>query len=253
MGRNLLVYQRIEHVLKDLLFLAGLTASSADPPDHEARMRGKLQRRTLGCLSAALSSLPSASDRCGAGPGQGDATVVYFGYEMSDPAGVAAELALLVAARNRLVHGFLHSTDLSTPQARLAAAESLDGDYGSASRLLDRLLAKGRRVRRGLLEALSFLESPAGLAELMVPELRASDLTLRLAAAASELRDPDGWASLRHACRRIREDIPCLVDGELRRLGMASVTELLLASRAFEVRPQPSEGGGSRILYRPVD
>jgi len=163
-----------------------------------------------------------------------------------------ASLATLVDERNRIVH---HLTD----------------DYGLGSTdglaRLDALLDPQARRIRDAIDALrtivenqiearrlfaEFIGSTEFRGQLELACVQGSPLVIGMGVLATELARGDGWTVMQSAAHALRIRDPEAFTDLKARYGHDRLKTLLLASRLFELRDEPTSRGGSRLLYRPV-
>lgn len=97
---------------------------------------------------------------------------------------------------------------------------------------------------------MAFLQSHEGQRELMVPDIEQSGVVSGLIEVGSELEDSEGWIPLGAALKLVLSRKGVEVSDELERFEMKSPTELLAASRLFEIRAETAGIGGTRVFYR---
>lgn len=247
-GRNLVLFQQIEHALKGLIELGSIHRSSATgvrPPPH--------QSQSLGLVAAAfvqrhLSNTPPVTPEVDLA----DDEIIFQGSFRIE--GIAAlELAdkimLAVPDRNRLAHLLITDFDLSCPDGLKAAAKWLDETHAKHSDLLESLRHHHRSIRESFQILAEFLTSEQGMVEMFLPDIQRHAIIQRMLriAEARASANPDGWISVSEAAKgEPRLD----VQAALAHFGKKSLSELMLASRLFELKAEESAAGGTRMLYR---
>lgn len=242
MGRNLLLFQKTEHVLKSLLELGSLSFSM------DGWILPELSNGTLGQSVTTFRE----NHLSGKGP---DAIAIKkswrlsFGFSIDEP-DLAEALQRLVSDRNQFVHHFPKEFSLETEEGRVSAVARLDEQHDQYHPLLSRLREYHRDLREDFRKLCDHLGSPAGRLSLFLPEVRESDLIKRLSSIAPSLSNHDGWSSLVAACSAIQHESPSLISETLKIWEIKSVDKLMMASKLFDLKAEPTPMGGTRILYR---
>lgn len=244
-GRNLILFQKIEHVLKGLVTLGAITTSpgrsnTADP----------VLKRSLGLVAAAFIQR-HLGDAIPEPELKDDEITIHTSFRIEGP--IATDLSgMLLRAipdRNRLAHHLVVDFDFYDVDGRSAAVAWLDRSFSDHSPLLTTLIDHHRSLRQGFNLLVSFLQSNEGKNEFFLPEIQAAPVVQELVRAATSAGGTNGWTYLAEAARSLsRSD----VQQTLGRFGMKSLTELLAASRYFELRAEETPSGGTRMQIRLV-
>lgn len=257
MGRNLLIYQRIEGNLKHLGLLvqpftlyAGTTREEIEALYRQRH--GDIRRHTLGRVRRWLrdeANRPSDEPEDTAPADRRDNVTVRSGS--SRLPGYLDDLEHIIQARNHLAHTFLLDQDISTIDGCVAALETLDTAQDQAiERLheLRQLLDEQQAVRQEFAE---WRGSPEAKSLLMWAWLISSPLITAFRDILTRLARPDGWTVQDSAVQCLRreraEDVAKLQE----RYGYASLQEALDAAGLFESRNEPT-ARGHRRLCRPI-
>lgn len=238
MGRNLLLFQKTEHVMKSLLELGRISLSESAP---EVR---KVSTQTLG----QVANIFKESHLGDKGPPATNGSDMLFAFTLEAP-DLHEALERMTSDRNWFVHQFSSEFKLDTVENLDAAAIRLDEHHDKYQPLLSRLRDHHRDIREQYKTMIEFLRSKEGKFALF-PELRESPLLQRLISIGSSFANEEGWSSLAGACAEIRKDDPSLIEEALRSWETKSVNELMVASQLFELKAEPTVMGGTRILYR---
>lgn len=267
LGRNLLVFQRIEANLKQLMsynqlafqvpFFADGDAAQASLEADLARQRKHAEKRkkaNLGLLVGDYMDEVVAGKEPASGSERSDCIGLTFRYRLELPADAIQarrkHLAMAVNERNDLVHHFLERLSPCTPENLEATRAWLDAQHSHALVLLKEL----RNERAALAEAwqahTAYLQSPTFDSDFERAWLLQSPLMQAFAAVAEQTARADGWAMYCNAVRIVREQLP----GELERLqeqyGHTKALNALRASGIFAFQEEPTPRGGLRLLYR---
>jgi hypothetical protein len=141
-GRNLLHFQRIEH-LRKLMTGAQYEGTVKSLQAHLEDRLARIQKQTLGQLAGQFVDdvLADAGERDA--PENISEGWVRFGFTIrTDSAFVeqhTAEMKAIVDARNDLIHHFLSRFSPESDESTRAALACLDEQYANAQPMLDRL------------------------------------------------------------------------------------------------------------------
>lgn len=245
-GRNLLLFQRIELALKELVSLGSIILSS-----KTGKSSNPFENLSLGLVAAAFIQrhLPEVPPEIPEIAQEPDEIILQSSYHISGEAAadLAERIRKAVPDRNRLAHRLLLDFDLATDTGRNAALQWLEESHSEHSKLLDVLLNHHRMLRESLLAMISFMQTEEGKSALFLPDIQGTAIIQRMLGAAKSLESPEGWLPVAEAAKgESRSD----VRRTLERFGEKSLTDLMISSKLFEIRPEVSMGGGTRMLYR---
>jgi hypothetical protein len=245
-GRNLILFQKIEHVLKGLVALGAFTASSSG----NVKSADPVLKQSLGLVAAAFIQR-HLGDSMAEPEVKENAVVIHTTFRVEGPSASELSEMLLRAIpdRNRLAHLLIVDFDLSEGEGRSAAVAWLDSSFDEHSRLLANLGEHHRALRQGFNLIVSFLQSKEGVNEFFPPDIQEAPVVQQLAKAAAKPGTADGWTYLAEMARTISGTE---IQQTLARFGMKSLTELLAASRLFELRAEETRSGGTRMMIRPA-
>lgn len=253
-GRNLLVFQHIEHLLKHLMsntrFEGTVTSAQAN---HEER-RTKIHKQTLGQLAGQFADdvLADAGERDA--PENISEAWFSFGFTIqTDSAFVeqhTAEMKAVVDARNDLIHHFLPRWSPASEDSTRAALAYLDEQRAQALPMRDRLQGFVNSLQEAAKAHADFMSSPEAAREMELQWLRHSRLVLLLGEVAQMTHRVDGWTVLASAGNILRQREPEELEHMLERYGHRTLKKLLRATELFDIEEEPTAGGGTRTIYR---
>ena len=243
-GRNLILFQKIEHALKGLVALGALSTSSSGT----VKPADPVLKQSLGLVAAAFIQR-HLGDWMAEPEVKEDAVVIHTSFRIDGPGAsdLSKMLMRAIPDRNRLAHLLIVDFDLSEGEGRSAAVAWLDSSFDEHSRLLANLVENHRALQQGFNLIVSFLQSKEGINEFFLPDFQEAPVVQELAKAVAKPGAADGWTYLAEAARSISG---AEVQQTLGRFGMKSLTELLAASRLFELRADETPSGGTRMLIR---
>jgi len=256
-GRNVLIYQDIERVLK--VFVIFFSSYAGNPKDiqrtiEERRLR--FAKQTLG--STALQFLDEFF--CSKGSEdhtlEGGAESIWISFKTSFQGPDILKkyqdrLGATVDARNDLVHHFLENCDLGSAEQLEAASIQLDRDRETAVALRTSLLQLIEGVQAFQICALNYLSSPEVRKEILTPPQGFNAIVAALKDIATTHARADGWTLLSVAGQELAKRGLEHRQAIERIDGNRTLQQLVEASNAFDLLIESLPNGNSRSVYRP--
>jgi len=253
-GRNLVIFQQVEHALKILTTHARFRAPASKFAERFGKHAESIRKQSMGTLAGQLTEAILLQDDSDATSREIDEAWFGFGFRIeTDAESVArheAELEELVDRRNELVHHFLPRWQAAVDGDTEAALDWLDAQREAAVGMLDRLQGWARTLETARKEHAAFLASDEGQRQMELLFLRSSNLAIMLGQAAMATPRPDGWTLLASAGHLIKRAALEELEKLGERFGHATLKAMLLATELFDVAEEPTPGGGSRTIYR---
>lgn len=253
-GRNLLLFQHIEHLLKHLMSNSRIegTVSSAQALHEERRVR--FHKQTLGQLAGQFGEdvLADAGER--EGPEGISEAWFSFGFTIQADSSFVeqhtAEMKAVVDARNDLIHHFLPRWTPASEESTRAALTYLDEQRAQALPMRDRLQGFARTLEEAAKSHIAFMSSPEGIRQFELQWLRHSRLVLLLGELATRTRRTDGWMVLATAGHIVKSLEPETLENLVERYGQRTLKKVLEATELFDIAEEPTPKGGARTIYR---
>jgi hypothetical protein len=253
-GRNLVIFQQVEQVLKFLTTHARFHAPASQFAERFRTHAQTIQKKSMGELAGKLVVTVLQADETDTTPGAIDEA--WFGFRFTietDTEAVARhedELKELVGRRNELVHHFLPRWHAAWAGDAEAALTWLDMQRDAAVAMLDRLRGWARTVETTLKEQAAFLASEDGERQMELLFLRSSRLVVMLGQVAMATPRPDGWTLLSSAGHLIKRESPEELKDLRETFGQPNLKAVLLATELFDVADEATARGGTRTIYR---
>lgn len=253
-GRNVVTFQQIEHLLK---FLTAHSAVSAPMSELSVRLEQQVaavQGKTMGMLAGKLMDDVLQPQVDHQAPEEIDE--VWLGFRFSIEADAEfvdrhdQEMRALVDARNDLIHHFLPQWVAAVDGNSESALNYLDAQRAEAGRMLERLTGWARSIEMGRQQMANYWASPEGQREFEVAFLRSARLVAMLGEIAMRTARADGWALLSTAGHLIRREAPTELADLRKRFGQPGLKGVLLATELFDVNEESLPNGGTRTVYR---
>lgn len=254
-GRNLLLFQEIELLLKALLSSTGIAGYASEIPTKAAQRAREVAGKTLGPLAQQYhDEVLARGDRESHGPDELREPWFSYGFAFeADDEVIEREKAVLdalVVERNDLAHTFLTRWKATSAASTEEALGYLDAQRERATPVRDHLKSALEALKEGRQQAAEHLMSSEGGRQFELAWLQQSrivQLFVRIAETASR---PDGWTVLARAGQLVHEMATDEVSDAKDRYGQGSLKRLLVASELFEVLEEPDGSGNSRTVYR---
>jgi hypothetical protein len=260
-GRNLLLFQQAELLIKRLRSIGTYSARPGEAYESIEKRASTCEKMTLGqvvnlfvdnhCIGE--SSAPVDCTAGDSGPDSGEARFsIHFtlGGTEGYPEARKQALAEMVAERNELVHHLLLKLDRDSLESCLQVCTYLDEQRQKILPEIRRLQEDLKNVREDLETILNHLVSQKGMEQLYLPEIKRSSLITNLADIARENPDPEAWTPLGPATKRLQDFPPEKITSLLAQFGMTKLTQLLDASQRFDIEHEQLKHGKHRAVYR---
>ena len=253
-GRNLLLFQQIEYLLKHLVSNARFEGTIASAPANLEERRAKFHKQTLGQLVGQFADdvLADAGERDA--PENLSEAWFSFGFTaQTDSAFVeqhTAEMKAVVDERNDLIHHFLPRWSPASEESTQSALTYLDDQRAAALPVRDRLLGFAKSLQDAAKAHAEFIASPGVDRQFELQWLRHSRLVLLMGELASRSNRSDGWTVLATAGQIVWREEPDELKYMAERYGHRTLKKLLQATEMFDIDEEPIAGDGTRTLYR---
>lgn len=254
-GRNLVMFQQIERLMKLLLAKAKFETGPTGPTARHVAHQNAIQKKTLGQLTGELlvgiftEPVEKTDDEQISEMRM--RTSIRFSYSDADQFNRdQVQFAAMVDERNELVHHFLERYQLTDAVSLDAALIDLDEQRERALDLRQRLEQLHDSFLEVGREMAAFLQSPVGKAEIKLMMLRSSKIVRLLAQATQKSVRQDGWTLLSSAGNFIAAEDPAQLPSIKQHFGHRGLQSLVAASDLFDLREEVTANGGKRMLYR---
>ncbi len=248
-GRNVVTFQQIEYLLKQLVANAQLAGPARQLSTLAEKQIEEVRNNTMGALAGKLASSVLQTQWQHETPDDIDEAWARFKFCVGADAALVdhhdQEMRALVNARNDLVHHFLPRWHSALDGDTDNAIAYLDGQHADAVRMRKRLQGWATSLQAGRHQLAAFLASP----EFELTWLQHSRLVAMLGDIAKRTARPDGWALLSAAGHHIKCEAPSELEALDTRFGLSNLKAVLLASALFDVAEE-STPHGTRTLYR---
>jgi hypothetical protein len=254
-GRNLLLFQQIEMMLKALLSSTGVAGYASEITPKAAQRAKDVAVKTLGQLAQQYhDEILGRDDRESSGPS--DLKEPWFNYGFAieaDDAVIERDkvvLDALVTERNDLAHTFLTRWKASSSASTQEALGYLDAQRERAIPVRDRLKSALEALNEGRRQTAEYLMSNEGSRRFELVWLQQSRVVQLFVQIAETASRPDGWTVLARAGQLVHDLAGDEVNSAKDTHGRGSLKRLLVASELFEVLEEAVGDGKTRTVYR---
>lgn len=251
-GRNLLLFQRIERLMKEILAESVVAGPVRSTAAALADRRARLFARSLGQLVEKLLAEVLGDSNDARVPDEVEEAWVSFRVSTQlegEPLDhFVRDIRAVVDTRNELVHHFLLTWPLSSELGAMEALNHLEAQWVSGRAMQTRLegMAAGQRqVRESLSQAMRSPQTQVALVWLLQ-----DPLVVWLGEVAGRTRRANGWMDLATAGNFLRRERPEEFAGLAQRRDHRTLKSLLKANTLFDVEEEKTSSGGTRTIYR---
>ncbi|MFC4519074.1 hypothetical protein [Cupriavidus pinatubonensis] len=254
-GRNLLLNQQIEHLLKSILGIAKIEGTLADAGARLAARQEELRTTSLGGLlkrfrDEILTNPSEVRDEQNSPnttqPWISTRFQIEIAPENREP--LEADLALLARERNDLAHHFLPLWQPESLERMTETSIRLDEQHERIRAMHDRLRSILDTTREAGLAFSNFLGSPEWQEAFELIWLQGSRLIDLLLEIAANPRRADGWTDLSYAAAIAHAREPDALADRKARYGKESLKALVIKSQLFEVAEEEVPGGVRTLI-----
>lgn len=256
-GRNVLLFQKIEGLLKYMVANSRMDGTTEDFPQRQQKRAEKITKQTMGGLVEDLTdNFLSDAGEPPKEPENLSQPWMAITIRLGDIGGgdlfesYREDMEQMVAARNDLIHHFLPRWQPDSIEGLMAAISYLDEQRDKVLPMIDQFESFAKVLEAGRQNVAAFLNSREGQREFELMWLQQSPLIVSLSEISLKIARPDGWTILAHAGSLVRKVNPEALLNLKERYGHSTLKQLLIASELFEIWDETLPKGGFRTLYR---
>ena len=241
-GKNLVLFQRVEGLLKYLLSNSNISCYAGELSDTINKQMQEIsnsQNGTMGKLVKQYKNL-NQTDKADL-PISLNKASISFNCNFSQDLERQEELTLLVEQRNRLAHCFLEDWDLGDIDNCNLAIEHLSSQHEKAKIEFEHLLAQAQLLEEAKIELAEFLK---------IEYLKHSRLIKLLIDISKTQSRQDDWTSLSKAEQLINKDFPKEICGLKKIYKCKTLRRLMEITELFSIHDEATDKGGIRTIYK---
>lgn len=253
-GRNLLLFQQIEGLLKFLLSRHKTGGTPVDFKERQQKQTDTINRKMFGLLVDKYGTEVLKDAGVEVPEEEGPADWISFSFRISGDTefveSMRRDMKLMTEQRNELVHGFLPRWLPSSPEKLEETLVYLDTQREKVLPMYEHLRTVASHIQESQKKILEFMASDEYQKQSELMWLQASPLVSFLKDIASKIHRKDGWCYLAHAGRLANKELPEDVKSLNESYGFKTLKKLLIGSEMFEVFDEPLSEGRFRTLYK---
>jgi hypothetical protein len=254
-GRNLLLFQQIEGVIKFLVANGNISGPASTLLAQREQRAASIQKRTMGQLIGQFTDdFLSDADKEMEAREHVQEPWLKIVFKIQGDVGFNEQQKIdfetVVAERNELVHHFLERWDVQSIDSGHEVTRYLDEQREKVLPVFERLksMMNSRREGQSMLAAL--LESNEFEQTFEKQWLCESRLVALLKEVAIQEARSDGWLPLAAAGQYLRLHATEEFSALKQRYGFATLKKLAVATELFDVEDELTNKGGTRTVYR---
>ena len=249
LGRNIILFQKIELSLKFLLANSNISGYVDELKIIQERQNKIFEKQTLGHLAKQfVENMSFGSTKIDDEPDLLKGVWINFDCKFFNDLAVYEEaknsLVLVVAERNELVHHFLLKWDLTLVDGWISAEQYLDKQYEKIEdefQYLKNLVIIVEEERKKIPDILKQFLDLIKIEKKLVNLLH--DIVLKKSRS-------DGWTLLSHAEKILREEVPEEIDLLKKQYKQKTLKNWMMSIELFDFDYEITKKGGTRVLYR---
>lgn len=254
-GRNLLNYQKIEHMLKFIITNGNIVLRGKNAKEKQEQLSEAIQKQTMGMLiDPYVKNTYSETGEIQISTENPEESFFTFAFKVESDDGIydaeKQELATIVADRNELVHHLLLRLDLNTIEGCKKADNDLQLKHDALLPKFESLKSLALTLQEGRKILGDYLQSEEYIKQFELQWLRESRIISMLIDIASQATRHDGWTLLSLADELLHQNAPDEIAGINERYGCNNLKQLILKSELFDFMEEHIVKGGVRQLYR---
>lgn len=253
-GRNLLLFQAIEALLKFLLSHHKVGSKPTDFSEHQRERIDAVSWTMLGHLVHKYGTEVLRDAGVEVPEEESPADWITFSFRISGDTdfveAMRRDMKLMTEQRNELVHGFWVRWQPDSPEKLEETLGYLDAQREKVLPMHEHLKFAANEVLEGRQKLFEFLTSKEYPKQSETMWLQASPLVSLLSDVATQIHREDGWTYLGLAGKLAKKELPEEVKNIKERYGFKTLKTLLVGSEMFDVFDEPLSDGQFRTLYK---
>lgn len=253
-GRNLMLFQQIEGLLKFLLSYHKAGGTPVDFKERQQKQIDTIHRKMFGQLVDKFGTEVLKDAGIEVPDDESPADWITFTFRISgDTEFVEAmrrDMKLVTEQRNELVHGFLPRWLHDSTEKLDETLTYLDTQREKVLPMHGHLQTMANHIQESQKKLIEFVSSDEYQKQSELVWLQASPLVSYLRDVASQIHRKDGWSYLAHAGRLANKELPEDVKSLNENYGFKTLKKLLIESEMFEIFDEPLAEGQFRTLYK---
>lgn len=254
-GRNMLLFQQVEHMLKYLIANGQVSGNIGEIKANKEQRTEMVHKQTMGMLPGQyLDEIHLGRDENTENQEELREAYLSFSFKVECDSDYyetrKQSLASIVDDRNDLIHHLLPKFNPDSIASCMEIDQYLDQQREKLLPEFELLKTMVENLQEGMKILAAFLKSEEGK-EFFVSSLpRKSPVVRLLDDIAAQKARPDGWVSLSTAGQVIKQHAPDEISALHEKYGHKTLKGLVLATELFDLCEESTDRGGIRVLYR---
>ncbi len=256
-GRNVVLYQQFEVMLKLLVTHGQISGYACDLKDIKEKQKNKVMKQTLGMVTGQFventhaehqeveEELPELLEKGGH---------ISFSFRVqTDEDGylkTKENLAKIVKERNDLIHNLPLNFNLNTIESLREAEQYLDDQRENLLPEHDRVKQYLKAMDEGRKKLAEYIASDVFLKQWQLEDLREEYVVKLLGRIIEVAKRDDGWTLVVHAGQLLHQNAPDQLKAIKKKYKCKTLKDLILMTEIFDIDEEPTPKGGSRSVYR---
>lgn len=254
-GRNLLLFQKLETLLKSLVISSRSESDSTGLTEKSQKRKDGIQKVTLGSVAQQYLNDVHANSESNVPTEENSGSIrmiTRFSLQRSpvELAGKEQSFQSLVSERNEFVHHLLPSIDFSSVDSMTALGERLDSQRERVKAEIDEAENILQSFNSIIADVKKIFASDLVITALHASILSTSPIVALLREIASDPEREDGWTLLSHAGHVLHKALPEDMQSLKSTYGEKNLKAIMVKSGNFEFKDEPTQKGGILSLYR---
>ena len=253
-GRNVVMFQQIELMLKNILAGSQISGFASQLETNKQLRQEKFKGQTMGGLITQFADevltdvVPPATE-----PKEITEPWVSYRHQVSvesDSYGAfKSDMLKITSARNELIHHFLPRWQPNSPDVLNQACVYLDEQHAQVLPLHEKLKSMLQSMVSSSQVFSDFMDGEGG-EWLELQWLQTCELVTCLRDLASKKSKSTDWVCLAGANSLAKQKFPEEFENLEKRYGHSNLKRILIACKLFEVEDEPMSDGDIRTRYR---
>lgn len=254
-GRNLINYQNIEQLLKQLVLSSRISGPASQLEEISKQKSEEVNVQTMGILVSQFLETTYQEPKDSLNE-QADlkeihfSTSIHIDVDSSFLESRKADLKKLTDDRNKLAHHLLPRLDLNSIDSCLAISRELDAQREIQIIEHENLALLCKQIGEFYKEHAEYMLSEEGIRLFELRLFQQSRVITMLLELSTTQSRTDGWTVLDEATRYLRENLYDDLDKIKKHHQCRTMKALILACELFDILEEPTKKGGTRTLYR---
>lgn len=244
-GKNIMLFQKLEMILKHIILLKGFKASSGKIIEEKRKLEDSIQKKSMGMLISEFLNKGEAT----LSEDEKNSEEEFFLFHINIGSCFMEEKRItlkdLLEERNKLVHHSFNEYNMDTVISCTKIIDFLDNQQVRIKNEINALVPIVKRIEEFKKKLSESLKSDEFKEELLYGWIKNSDLVIEIIHIFQKTIRKDGWASFSVLGREIRKTALEEVNVLKEKYQCKSLKELLIKTKMFDFHLE-----GTSLLYK---